>query len=147
MAHTVAEHRRLRRKFSKIAKVVDVPNLIEVQRVSYNRFLQADVAPAKRKSIGLQKVFQSVFPIKDYGETASLEFVRYELGEPKYDVEECIERGMTFACPVKVTVRLVVWDVDTEANTQSVRDVKEQEVYFGNPHNSRAAKWKKFFLL
>ncbi|TLN26290.1 DNA-directed RNA polymerase subunit beta, partial [bacterium] len=107
------------------------PNLIEVQKDSYDRFLQADVPAHERKDMGLQKVFLSVFPIKDFAETASLEFVKYELGEPKYDVEECTERGMTFACPVKVTVRLVVWDVDEESKSQSIRDVKEQEVYFG----------------
>jgi DNA-directed RNA polymerase subunit beta len=131
MAYSAADNRRLRRKFSKIAKTVEVPNLIEVQKESYDRFLQADVKPEKRRSVGLQKVFQSVFPIKDYVETASLEFVRYELAEPKYDMEECIERGMTFARPVKVTVRLVVWDSDEQGGAPTVRDVKEQEVYFG----------------
>ena len=131
MAYKVAETRRLRRKFNKIETVVEIPNLIEVQKASYDRFLQADAPPEKRESIGLQKVFQSVFPIKDFGETASLEFVKYEFGEPKYDVDECLQRGMTYARPVKVTVRLVVWDVDEEAGTRSIRDVKEQEVYFG----------------
>ncbi|PLX40580.1 MAG: DNA-directed RNA polymerase subunit beta [Deltaproteobacteria bacterium] len=131
MAYSVSQNRRPRLKFSSIGKVVEIPNLIEVQKESYDRFLQADVAAEKRRDVGLQKVFQSVFPIKDFAETASLEFVKYELGEPKYDVEECTERGMTFACPVKVTVRLVVWDVDEEGGAQSVRDVKEQEVYFG----------------
>ena len=131
MAYSAADNRRLRRKFSKIVKAVEIPNLIEVQKESYDRFLQSDVKPEKRRSIGLQKVFQSVFPIKDYVETASLEFVRYELAEPKYDMEECIERGMTFARPVKVTVRLVVWDSDEQGGTPTVRDVKEQEVYFG----------------
>jgi DNA-directed RNA polymerase subunit beta len=131
MANFVAESRRLRRKFSKFGKVVEIPNLIEVQKESYDRFLQAATPAEERKDYGLQKVFLSVFPIKDFAETASLEFVKYELGEPKYDVEECTERGMTFACPVKVTVRLVVWDVDEAGGAQSVRDVKEQEVYFG----------------
>jgi DNA-directed RNA polymerase subunit beta len=131
MAQTVADRRRLRRKFNKIATVVEIPNLIEVQKASYDRFLQIEVAPDERENIGLQKVFHSVFPIKDFGETASLEFVKYEFGDPKYDVDECLQRGMTYARPVKVTVRLVVWDVDEEAGTRSIRDVKEQEVYFG----------------
>ena len=131
MANPVADTRRLRRKFNKIETVVEIPNLIEVQKASYDRFLQADVPHEKRENFGLQKVFHSVFPIRDFGETASLEFVRYELGEPKYDVDECVQRGMTYARPIKITVRLVVWDVDEEAGTRSIRDVKEQEVYFG----------------
>jgi DNA-directed RNA polymerase subunit beta len=131
MANPVADTRRLRRKFNKIETVVAIPNLIEVQKASYDRFLQADVPHEKRENFGLQKVFHSVFPIRDFGETASLEFVRYELGEPKYGVDECVQRGMTFARPIKITVRLVVWDVDEEAGTRSIRDVKEQEVYFG----------------
>ncbi len=131
MAYSVADNRRLRRKFNKIETVVEIPNLIEVQKASYDRFLQADTAPEDRENLGLQKVFQSVFPIKDFGDTASLEFVRYELGEPKYDVDECIQRGMSYARPIKITVRLVVWDVDEATSTRSIRDVKEQEVYFG----------------
>ncbi len=94
-------------------------------------FSKPTCPPSNGTSSGLQKVFQSVFPIRDFGETASLEFVKYELGEPKYDVDECVQRGMTFARPIKITVRLVVWDVDDEAGTRSIRDVKEQEVYFG----------------
>ncbi|MDW7711848.1 MAG: DNA-directed RNA polymerase subunit beta [Deferrisomatales bacterium] len=131
MANPVADTRRLRRKFNKIETVVAIPNLIEVQKASYERFLQTDVPPEIRESFGLQKVFHSVFPIRDFGETASLEFVRYELGEPKYGVDECVQRGMTYARPIKITVRLVVWDVDETAGTRSIRDVKEQEVYFG----------------
>ncbi len=131
MAYSVADNRRLRRKFNKIETVVEIPNLIEVQRSSFQRFLQADVPPEERENVGLQRVFNSVFPIKDFAETASLEFVKYELGEPKYSVEECLQRGMTYARPLKITVRLVVWDVDEDTGTRSIRDVKEQEVYFG----------------
>ncbi len=131
MAYSVADNRRLRRKFNKIETVVGIPNLIEVQRESYARFLQADVPPEERRNVGLQRVFQSVFPIKDFAETASLEFVRYELGEPGHSVKECLQRGMTYARPLKITVRLVVWDVDEATGTRSIRDVKEQEVYFG----------------
>ena len=107
MANPVADTRRLRRKFNKISTGVGIPNLIEVQKASYERFLQADVPYEQRENSGLQKVFHSVFPIRDFGETASLEFVKYDLGEPKYDVDECVQRGMTFARPIKITVRLV----------------------------------------
>ncbi len=131
MAYSVADNRRLRRKFNKIETVVGIPNLIEVQRSSYDRFLQADVPAEERENVGLQRVFHSVFPIKDFAESASLEFVKYELGEPKYSVDECLQRGMTYARPLKITVRLVVWDVDEATETRSIRDVKEQEVYFG----------------
>ncbi len=131
MAYSVADNRRLRRKFNKIETVVGIPNLIEVQRSSYDRFLQAAVPAEERENVGLQRVFHSVFPIKDFAESASLEFVKYELGEPKYSVDECLQRGMTYARPLKITVRLVVWDVDEATETRSIRDVKEQEVYFG----------------
>ena len=97
----------------------------------YDKFLQADVPPEKREDTGLQGVFKSVFPIKDFNETSSLEFVSYHLEKPKYDVDECHQRGMTFSAPIKVVVRLVVWDKDEETGAQSIRDVKEQEVYFG----------------
>jgi DNA-directed RNA polymerase subunit beta len=121
----------LRRSFSKIEKVIDLPNLIEIQKKSYERFLQANVPPSQREDIGLQGAFKSVFPIHDFNETASLEFVSYSLGEPKYSVEECLQRGMTYAVPVRITVRLIVWDVDKDKKKQTIRDVKEQEVYFG----------------
>jgi len=120
-----------RKSFSKIQKILDLPNLIDIQRKSYERFLQSRVRPEAREDVGLQGVFKSVFPIQDFNETASLEFVSYSLGEPKYDVEECLQRGMTYSVPVKITVRLIVWDVDKEKKRQSIRDVKEQEVYFG----------------
>src|ERR1700724_3298771 len=102
-----------------------------MQKHSYDKFLQADVAPEKREDVGLQGVFKSVFPIKDFNETSSLEFVSYHLEKPKYDVDECHQRGMTYSAPIKVVVRLVVWDKDEETGAQSIRDVKEQEVYFG----------------
>jgi DNA-directed RNA polymerase subunit beta len=122
---------RCRKNFSKIKEVLEISNLIDVQKRSYEKFLQANVDPDKRESIGLQAVFKTVFPIKDFYETASLEFVSYRLTEPKYDVEECLLRGMTYAAPIKVTVRLVVWDVNEETRTRSIKAVKEQEVYFG----------------
>ncbi len=103
---------RIRKSFGRIPEVAPMPNLIEVQKSSYDHFLQMDVLPPQRTDVGLQEVFKSVFPIKDFSDRARLEFVRYELEPPKYDVEECQQRGITFAAPLKVTLRLVVWDVD-----------------------------------
>ena len=120
-----------RRSFSKIPKIVEIPNLIAIQRQSYEKFLQRDVAPEQRGNEGLQAVFSSVFPIKDFNETASLEFVSYRLEEPKFDVDECRQRWMTFAAPIQVRIRLVVWDLNEETGLRTMRDVKEQEVYFG----------------
>ena len=120
---------RLRKDFSKIPRILEIPNLIEIQKESFERFLQTRIDPEKRERTGLQAVFQSVFPIRDFNDTASLEFVGYTLEAPKYDVQECLQRGMTYAAPFKVTVRLVAWD-DAEGS-QTIRDVKEQEVYFG----------------
>ena len=131
MAFQVANNLRFRRSFGRIRKIIDLPYLIEIQKNSYELFLQKDVAPMARQNIGLQEVFKSVFPIKDFNETASLEFVSYSLGEPKYDVEECHQRGMTFAAPLKVTVQLVLWDIDQQTGARSIKNVKEQEVYFG----------------
>jgi len=125
----VTSNFRLRRSFGKIKKIIDIPNLIEIQKRSYDEFLQKDVTVENRQNSGLQAVFKSVFPIKDFNETASLEFVSYELGTPKYDVEECHQRGMTYAAPVKVKIQLVIWDV--ESGRRSIKNVKEQEVYFG----------------
>ena len=131
MAFQVANNLRFRRSFGRIRKIIDLPYLIEIQKKSYDLFLQKDAVPMERQSIGLQEVFKSVFPIKDFNETASLEFVSFSLGEPKYDVEECHQRGMTFAAPLKVTVQLVLWDVDQQTGARSIKNVKEQEVYFG----------------
>src|SRR5512147_642480 len=131
MATTIQNNFRVRRNFGKINKIAEIPNLIAIQKHSYDKFLQADVPPEKREDTGLQGVFKSVFPIKDFNETSSLEFVSYHLEKPKYDVDECHQRGMTFSAPIKVVVRLVVWDKDEETGAQSIRDVKEQEVYFG----------------
>jgi len=127
----VPNNLRFRRTFGRIKKIIDIPNLIDIQKRSYEEFLQRDAAPESRREEGLQAVFRSVFPIKDFNETASLEFVSYTLSEPKYDVDECHQRGMTFAAPLKVTVQLVIWDVDPESGARSIKNVKEQEVYFG----------------
>jgi len=120
---------RVRKSFAKIRSIVDIPDLIEIQKQSFERFLQTEIESEKRENTGLQAVFNSIFPIKDFNETASLEFVGYTLEEPKYDVQECLQRGMTYAAPFKVTIRLIAWD-DAEG-AQTIRDVKEQEVYFG----------------
>jgi DNA-directed RNA polymerase subunit beta len=125
----VTNNLRLRRSFGKIKKIIDIPNLIEIQKRSYDDFLQLTVESENRTDVGLQGVFKSVFPIKDFNETASLEFVSYELGMPKYDVDECHQRGMTYAAPIKVKIQLVIWDV--ENGRRSIKNVKEQEVYFG----------------
>src|SRR5918996_839733 len=131
MPFQVANNLRFRRSFGRIRKIIDLPYLIEIQKNSYDLFLQKEAVPAQRQNMGLQEVFKSVFPIKDFNETASLEFVSYALGEPKYDVEECHQRGMTYAAPLKVTVQLVLWDVDNQTGSRSIKNVKEQEVYFG----------------
>jgi len=131
MAYSIANNPLLRKNFAKIKKIIDIPNLIDIQKNSYKRFLQLDVPAETRKNSGLEAVFKSVFPIKDFSEISSLEYVSYSLGTPKYDVEECHQRGMTFAAPMKVKVRLVVWDVNKETDLRSIKDIKEQEVYFG----------------
>src|ERR671919_773696 len=160
---------RERKDFSKIRTTVEIPNLIEIQRKSYERFLQMNRLPSEREDQGLQSVFKSVFPISDFRENSSLEFIEYSIGNweckcgklqglhhlrkpckscghtlicdpygdkdvlcPKYDVDECQERGMTYAVPLKVTIRLVVWNKDPETGVKTIRDIKEQEVYFGD---------------
>ncbi len=131
MSQASLSRKRVRKNFGKIAKIIDIPNLIDMQKQSYERFLQKDVPPDQRRDIGLQGVFKSVFPIRDFSGTSSLEFVSYAFGEVKYEVDECLARGMTYEAPLKLTVRLVVYDVDKETETQSIRDIKEQEIYFG----------------
>jgi DNA-directed RNA polymerase subunit beta len=124
--------KRIRRSFGRIPEVAPMPNLIDVQRASYEAFLQMNVAHDSRLHAGLQEVFKGVFPIDDFAGRGRLEFVYYELEEPKYDVEECIQRGMTYAAPLKVVLRLIVWDVDEDTGARSIRDIKEQPVYMGD---------------
>src|SRR5215213_7357582 len=131
MALQSANNFRFRRPFGRIGKIIEFPHLLEIQRHSYEEFLQVSVSPDQRMDSGLQGVFRSVFPIKDFNETASLEFVSYALGEPKYSVEECHQRGMTYAAPLKVTIQLVLWEVDQRTGARTIKNVKEQEVYFG----------------
>ncbi len=131
MSERPLANKRTRKNFGKIKRIVDIPDLIGMQRESFTRFLQKDTAPEDRKDIGLQTVFKSVFPIKDFTGSASLEFVSYRFGEVKHTVQECIHRGMTYEIPIRITVRLVVYDIDKDTGVSNIRDIKEQEIYFG----------------
>ncbi len=124
--------KKIRKSFGKIPLVTSLPNLIEVQKRSFDNFLQLKTKPENLLSSGLHAVFKSVFPINDYTERATVDYVNYQIGIPKYDVEECSQRGMTFGAPLLVNFRLIVWDIDEIAGTKSVRDIKEQEVYMGD---------------
>ena len=132
MGEMFSGRKRIRKFFGKIHEVAEMPNLIEVQKSSYDLFLQSGDLEVPQDGEGIQGVFQSVFPIKDFNETAVLEFVRYELEAPKYDVEECQQRDMTYACPLKVTLRLIVFEMDEDTGAKSVKDIKEQDVYMGD---------------
>ena len=131
MATKLQSNFTIRKDFSNIKSKLSIPGLIDIQKQSYKNFLQLEFSNKNRTNIGLQSVFKSVFPIKDYNETASLEFVSYSLDNPKYDVYECCSRGMTFAFPIKIVVRLVLWDKDEKTQIKTIRDIKEQEIYFG----------------
>ncbi len=124
--------KRARRCFGSIDEVAQMPNLIELQRNSYERFQQKDIAAGDREILGLEEVLASVFPIRDFGDKAEIDFVRYEFEDPKYDVEECQQRGMTYAAPLRVTLRLSVFDIDEDTGLRSIRDIKEQDVYMAD---------------
>jgi DNA-directed RNA polymerase subunit beta len=130
MASKVQSNFRHRMNLGRVESIVEIPNLIDIQKSSYDKFLQSDTSPRDRKEIGLEEVFRSVFPIKDFDGTSELVYVSYNLEKPKYDVDECRQRGMTFAAPIKVTTQLMVYDT-REGGERIVRDIKEQEVYFG----------------
>ena len=132
MALSFTGRKRIRKDFGSITEVASMPNLIEVQKSSYAGFLQMHGASDDRNDVGIQGVFKSVFPIKDFSETSELHFVKYELEPPKYDTEECQQRGMTYAAPLKVTLRLIVFEVDPDTEAKSVLDIKEQDVYMGD---------------
>ena len=132
MAQSFVEKKRIRKNFGRIGDAAPMPNLIQVQKDSYEQFLQRYIKHEDRKVEGVEAVFRSVFPISDFTETATLEYVSYEFEEPKYDVEECQQRDMTYAAPLKVTLRLIVFEVDEETGAKSVKDIKEQEVYMGD---------------
>lgn len=120
-----------RKNFGRIRKVEDIADLVAVQKKSYENFLQKDVPPERRGNFGLQGAFASVFPVSDFGGKCSLEFVSYKVGDPGYDMKECLHKGMTYEAPLKIVVRLVVFDVDRESGQRAIRDIKEQEIYFG----------------
>jgi len=132
MAQSFTGKKRIRKSFGRIPEAVTMPNLIEVQRSSYEQFLQREVRPADRRDEGIEAVFKSVFPIKDFNERAVLEYVSYEFEPPKYDMEECTQRDMTYAAPLKVKLRLIVFESDEETGARSVKDIKEQDVYMGD---------------
>ncbi|MED7679371.1 DNA-directed RNA polymerase subunit beta [Rhodobacteraceae bacterium IMCC15231] len=132
MAQSYLGQKRLRKYYGKIREVLDMPNLIEVQKSSYDLFLLSGEAEIPTDGEGIKGVFQSVFPIKDFNETSVLEFVGYDLEKPKYDVEECQQRDMTYSAPLKVTLRLIVFDVDEDTGAKSVKDIKEQDVFMGD---------------
>src|SRR6204780_4262763 len=130
MANVIQSNFRIRKHLGRVRKVIEVPNLIDIQKTSYDKFLQSNIPQNDRAEVGLQAVFRSVFPIKDFNGTSELVFVSYNLEKPKYDVEECRQRGMTYAAPIKVTTQLMIYDT-REGGERIVRDIKEQEVYFG----------------
>ena len=132
MAQTYIGQKRLRKYYGKIREVLDMPNLIEVQKSSYDLFLKSGDQSEPLDGEGIKGVFQSVFPIKDFNETSILEFVSYDLESPKYDVEECQQRDMTYSGPLKVKLRLIVFDVDEDTGAKSVKDIKEQDVFMGD---------------
>ena len=132
MTQAYVGQKRIRRYYGNIREVLEMPNLIEVQKASYDLFLNSGEGTGHNDGEGIQGVFQSVFPIKDFNERAILEYVSYEFEEPKYDVEECIQRDMTYAAPLKVKLRLIVFETDEETGARSVKDIKEQDVYMGD---------------
>ena len=132
MAQLFSGKKRIRKHFGKIREVAEMPNLIEVQKSSYELFLNSGDESEPKQGEGIMGVFQSVFPVKDYNDTSILEFVSYELDKPKYNVEECQQRDMTYGAPLKVKLRLVVFDIDEETEVKSIKDIKEQDVYMGD---------------
>ncbi|WP_308909484.1 DNA-directed RNA polymerase subunit beta [Pseudokordiimonas caeni] len=132
MATSFTGRKRVRKDFGRIAEVTRMPNLIEVQKQSYDQFFKPGATEEERLGSGLEKVLRSVFPIQDFSSTASLEYVKYELEDPKYDVDECQQRDITYAAPLRVTLRLIVFEVDPDTEAKSVLDIKEQDVYMGD---------------
>src|SRR5262245_21279316 len=132
MALSYTGMKRIRKSFGSLREAGAMPNLIEVQKSSYEAFLKKDIPLAQRRLEGLEAVFRSVFPIKDFSERAVLEYVSFEFEPPKFDVEECQQRDMTYAAPLKVKLRLIVFETDQETGAKSVKDIKEQDVYLGD---------------
>ena len=130
--HVFNGRKRVRKFFGNITEVAEMPNLIEVQKASYDQFLMVKEPEGGREDQGLEAVFRSVFPISDFTGSSMLEFVRYDFEPSKYDTEECRQRDMTFSAPLKVTLRLIVFDIDEDTGAKSIRDIKEQEVFMGD---------------
>ena len=131
MPSTVTNRHRIRHSFGHIQAPLVVPHLLKIQLDSYERFLQREVPPDQRKNEGLEAVFRSVFPISDFSGSSTLEYVHYRLGDPKYSVEDCRIRGVTFACPVRAALRLIIWEKDDTSDVKHIRDIKEQDIYLG----------------
>ena len=131
MAYSFTEKKRIRKDFGKLPGILDVPYLLSIQLASYHKFLQQESDPAGREDMGLHAAFQSVFPIVSYSGNAALEYVSYRLGEPVFDVKECQLRGLTYAAPLRVLVRLVIYDKEATGSKKKVKDIREQEVYLG----------------
>ena len=129
MAYSFTEKKRIRKDFGKLPQAMDMPYLLSIQVDSFDKFLQLDKKPAERQDVGLHAAFRSVFPIVSYSGNAALEYVEYRLGDPAFDVKECVLRGITYAAPLRVKVRLIIYD--KESANKAVKDVKEQEVYMG----------------
>ena len=131
MSYSFTEKKRIRKNFGKQPTILDVPYLLSIQLNSYRKFLQDEIEPQSRRTIGLHAAFQSVFPIVSYSGNAALEYVRYRLGEPVFDVKECQLRGLTYSAPLRVMVRLVIYDKEASGSKKPVKDIREQEVYLG----------------
>ncbi len=129
MAYSYTEKKRIRKDFGKLPQVMDVPYLLAIQLDSYHDFLQQDRAPQERLEVGLHAAFKSVFPIESYSGNAGLEYVSYRFGTPAFDVKECQLRGVTYSAPLRVKVRLIIYD--KESSNKAIKDIKEQEVYMG----------------
>ena len=132
MRESYTSKKRVRKNFGRIDAIIDMPSLIEVQTSSYNSFINNVDMYGNRCEFGLEEVFKSIFPIRDFAGNGVLEFVKYELAKPKYDVEECVKRDLTYAAPVKATLRLVVYDIDEETGAKEIHDIKEQDVFMGD---------------
>ena len=131
MSSSLENRHRIRRSFGSLSAPINVPHLLKVQLDSFERFLQREVPPDQREDKGLEAVFRSVFPVSDFSGSSTLEFVHYRLGDPKYSVEECRVRGVTYACPIRAALRLIVWEKDTDSEVKHIRDIKEQDIYLG----------------
>ena len=131
MAYSFTEKKRIRKDFGKLPGILSVPYLLSIQIDSYQKFLQQEVAPTERADMGLHAAFRSVFPIVSYSGNAALEYVSYRLGDPVFDVKECQLRGLTYAAPLRVLVRLMIYDKEAPGPKKKVKDIREQEVYLG----------------